>query len=355
MSPGSDDEAIASTSVRISTADGASAEVHPGGAHVTSWRPAPGNTERLFLSARTKQGDGVAIRGGIPVIFPQFSNEGPLPRHGFARTSRWELTERAEAGLVAFTLRDSEATRAIWAASFLATLTVRIGGAQLSTTLSVQNTGDQPFHFTAALHTYLRVGDIGQAEIIGLHGGRYRVSSAPGELRSDDEEVLRIDGEVDRVYVDASSRLTLREPARELRIESANFPDVVVWNPGAEKAAALDDMEPGGERRMVCIEAGAIQSPVTLEAGRTWSGSQTLTALPDAPSNATSEASHSASGLDMSPDARMDLALKLQQVEEFIARADSSGEEIPPEAREVVTHLREIVRALEGLTRELGA
>jgi glucose-6-phosphate 1-epimerase len=353
VTPGLHSESVPVTSIAFSSLDGATAEVHWNGAHVTSWRPAQGKRERLFLSSRTKRGDGVAIRGGIPIIFPQFSTEGPLPRHGFARTSRWEMQDQTETGVITFTLRDSDATRAIWPASFLATLTVRISGQQLATTLSVENTGQQLFHFTAALHTYLRVDDIGQAEIVGLHGGRYRVSSAPGELRFDNEEVLRIEGEMDRVYVDAPPRLTLREPGRELTIESTNFPDAVIWNPGAQKAAALDDMEPGGERRMVCIEAGAIQSPVTLEPARTWSATQTLSASVDAVTEDVREVEHSFPALAYSQDARQELALKLQHLEEFVARAESSGEELPSEAVEVVNHLREIMRALDGLTKEL--
>ena len=75
--------------VTLSSRDGARAEVYLQGAHVTSWRPATDDRERLFLSERSKYCPGGAIRGGIPVIFPQFAAEGPLPRHGFARTSRW--------------------------------------------------------------------------------------------------------------------------------------------------------------------------------------------------------------------------------------------------------------------------
>ena len=353
MPAGPQYHAIPVTSLQISSADGATAEVHWNGAHVTSWRPAPGNRDRLFLSRRTGSGDGVAIRGGIPVIFPQFAAEGPLPRHGFARTTRWELKEQTEEGVVAFELRDTDATRAIWPASFLATLTVRIGGRRLETTLTVQNTGQETFQFTAALHTYLRVDDIAKSEIVGLHGGQYRVSSAPDECVNDDQDVLRIHGEVDRVYLHAPPRLTLREPGRELHVESTNFPDAVIWNPGAEKAAALKDMEVHGERHMVCIEAGAIQSPVILEPGRTWSATQALVAAIDADGEGTFEAALPVYG--MPPEARQDLVEKLQQMEAFVTRAESSGEEVPPELAEVVKHLREIMSALDGLTRELDA
>ena len=44
--------------------------------------------------------------------------------------------------------------------------------------------------------------------------------------------------------------------------------------PATTKGAALPDMEPGGERRMVCVEAAAVQQPVTVAAGARWSGTQ---------------------------------------------------------------------------------
>ena len=34
---------------------------------------------------------GKTIRGGIPVLFPQFSNNGNLRKHGFVRDIVWEL------------------------------------------------------------------------------------------------------------------------------------------------------------------------------------------------------------------------------------------------------------------------
>jgi glucose-6-phosphate 1-epimerase len=266
--------------VVLRSADCAVAEVHGDGAHVTSWKPAPDGEERLFLSARTELREGAAIRGGIPVIFPQFATEGPLPRHGFARTTRWALAGVRQlddgAALATFRLRDSEATRAIWPASFVAHLSARVDGRRLVTRLSVKNTGDAPIQFTAALHTYLRVGDIGDVVLEGLQGRRFRESAAPGVLRIDESPALRPEGEVDRVYVNVDHPLLLREPDRALAIEATGFPDVVVWNPGAAKAAALSDMEPGGERRMLCVEAGAVQRPVIVAPGDEWHGEQML-------------------------------------------------------------------------------
>jgi glucose-6-phosphate 1-epimerase len=277
--------------LRLAAADGATAEIYLHGAHVVSWRPAPDGEERLYLSGRSELRAGAAIRGGIPVIFPQFAAEGPLVRHGFARTSEWIL-ERAErladgSAVADLTLSASDATRRIWPAEFLAELRVHVGGSRLVVGLAVENVGTARFAFTCALHTYLRVHDVGDVEVLGLQGTRYRESGAPGVLRPDGAETIRIAGEVDRVYVNAPREVTMREGARCLRVSAETFPDLVLWNPGATRAAALSDLDEGGERRMLCIEAAAVQAPVSLSPGAKWHGTQTL----EAPSPTSPEVS----------------------------------------------------------------
>jgi glucose-6-phosphate 1-epimerase len=261
--------------------DGAVAEVHRHGAHVTSWRPAGDTEDRLYLSARSEFGESAAIRGGVPVIFPQFAAEGPLPRHGFARTSLWSLGgigRTADGAAEAdFVLRDSAATRAVWDHAFKAVLSVSVVARRLAITLRVENAGEKPLSFTAALHTYLRVHDVTQAAIHGLRGTRYRVSGDRA-LLVDDADRLVLPDFLDRVYVDAPKRLELREPDRAMTIQSDGFRDAVIWNPGHERAAALHDLTPGDESRFVCIEAATVQTPVTLAAGGRWTGTQTLTA-----------------------------------------------------------------------------
>jgi glucose-6-phosphate 1-epimerase len=264
--------------VRLRAADGAAADVYLHGAHVTSWRPAPDGEERLFLSTRSEFRHGTAIRGGVPVIFPQFAAEGPLPRHGFARTAEWTLEEMLQhddgRALAILSLQDSPATREVWPASFRVTLTASVGGARLAVTLMVENTGRETFVFTTALHSYLRVHDAGDVEVLGLKGTEYRESAKPGVLRVDRRAAVHVEGELDRVYVDVPREITVREPDRALDVTLEEFPDLVLWNPGPERAAALRDLEPGGERKMLCVEAAAVQRPVVLAPGREWSGTQ---------------------------------------------------------------------------------
>lgn len=57
-----------------------------------------------------------------------------------------------------------------------------------------------------------------------------------------------------------------------------------------------------------------------------------------------------AEGTPVAATPRDGLAAQLRQLEEFVARAESDGEELPPEATEMVARLREIMQALDGLS-----
>jgi len=211
------------------------------------------------------------------VIFPQFADLGPLPKHGFARTSEWTLAERADDHAI-LRLADSPATRAVWDHAFEAELRVNVGNA-LTVTLAIRNTGDAPFEFTAALHTYLRIGDVRRAAVLGLGGVRYHDKVAGGE-HVQPEGDLRFGGETDRVYFAAPDELRVRDEAegRTIVVRKRGFPDAVVWSPWAGKARGMDDLGEDQFPRFVCVEAAHVGTPVRLEPGARWEASQAISA-----------------------------------------------------------------------------
>ncbi len=267
---------------KLTSAAGASLEIHDHGAHITSWRATDG-IERLFLSQRAEFRPDAAIRGGVPIIFPQFAGLGPFPKHGFARTAQWQRVTAPNAALdsALFRLQDSEATRSVWPQSFVAEYRVALGQDSLSMTLSIHNTGTQPYSFTAALHTYLRVQDIAEVSIAGLQGLTYS-DSAAGSVSVVERAInVRIAGEVDRIYFATSTSMgapiqVCELGQRTIVCTAEGFADAVIWNPGADKGAALSDLEPQGYRHMLCVEAAAIGQPVVLPPQASWSGTQHL-------------------------------------------------------------------------------
>lgn len=261
----------------LESADGARAQIHPRGAHLTQWWPAGSRDSRLFLSERAVFASGTPIRGGVPVIFPQFAGEGPLPKHGFARTAPWTLSARGD-GEARFTLTDSVATRAIWDQAFLCTLGVHVGGDTLEVALSVVNTGTTALQFTAALHSYFTVTDIATTSLEGLQHIHYRDTADGGRRKQSTGERVRIAGEVDRNYFDTPANLTLHDGARRLQLHQQGFADTVVWNPGARASARFADLAADDYRRFLCIEAAQIARPVSLAPGAEWRGRQRLIA-----------------------------------------------------------------------------
>lgn len=262
--------------------DGARARVSLQGGHILSWQPA-GAREQLYLSPRSEFVAGKAIRGGVPVCFPQFAERGPLAKHGFARTLPWELVSHdtgKEDSLAVLRLRDSEATRAVWPHAFELELSVRIGGRELDIELACENLGDAPLQFTAALHTYLRVADLDDVSVEGLAGLRYwdSIKQAEALQRMD----LLLTGEkgvldLDRIYFGVNERpLLVTEDRRQVVIRQQGFEDAVVWNPGPERCTRLADMPLEGWSEMLCVEAASIGRPVVLQPGESWVGRQSL-------------------------------------------------------------------------------
>ncbi len=265
--------------VALRASDGARATILLHGGHLVSWIPAGGD-EQLYLSPTSRYGEGESVRGGVPVIFPQFSTRGPLPRHGLLRTRAWHFDDAPAHGQHAQSVlrfaADDE-TRGIWPHAFEAEITVSIIGRQIDIEFAVTNTGDAPFEFTCALHTYLRTNDVLKAQLDGLQAVEYE-DSLTGQQQQQWGDVTQVVGEIDRIYHGVARSLTLRELGRRVAIETRGFPDAVVWNPGPEKGAGLTDMPPGDWQRMLCVEAGRIVEPAVLQPGDEWAGTQTLVA-----------------------------------------------------------------------------
>ncbi len=268
-------------SVELNHASGAAARVFDHGAHVTSWKT-PDGVERLFLSERAEFKPGAAIRGGVPIIFPQFAALGSLPKHGFARTTLWQLESRS-ADQAIFSLTSSAATTE-WPHLFNARYVVGLGQDELSMALTITNTDTKPCVFTAALHTYLRVQSVERIQLQGLQHCRYR-DSAHGNVEQDElQSAVSIQGEVDRIYFSTPRPIILRESGqREIQCHAAGFADTVIWNPGAALTARMADMTHDGYLNMICVEAAAIGNPVSLQAGQSWTGIQTLKVLSRVP------------------------------------------------------------------------
>ena len=256
---------------------GSSAELYLNGGQVTSWIPATGG-ERLFLSEKAILQPGKPIRGGIPVVFPQFADSGPLPKHGWLRATEWEIESHEDDSAVILRTEETPDSRRLWPHTYEVKVRVSIDGSSLETELTIRNPGAEAFSFTAALHSYLAVNNVEGAAILGLHGFPYIDKTARRAIVHDSEPALTITAETDRIYTDAPESVELVEGDSRLRIDATGFPDVVIWNPWSEVARTIADMRDDDYKRFICVEAAAAVNPITLLAGESWNGAQRLEA-----------------------------------------------------------------------------
>lgn len=267
--------------LRLTGPRGCSAIVSKLGAQLLSW-VTPDGRERLYLSDKAVFDGSVAIRGGVPVCWPQFAGLGDLPKHGFVRTREWTVGAQRSGddyALVTLELRDDAQTRALWPHTFVLELTVMLEADRIDLELSVTNTGSERFAFTGALHTYLRTVQVEDVTLEGLYGYDYRDSANGNQVVRETGTELSVDREIDRVYRRVRRPQLLKAGNLSLGIQSQGFTEVVVWNPWVEKCAALADMPDDGWRHMLCIEAAQADTPAVVEAGDEWYGRQTLVAV----------------------------------------------------------------------------
>lgn len=252
----------------------ATAELYLHGAHLTSWQPDE-QEEVLFLSDRSPWEEGRAIRGGIPICFPWFrakSDNPQAPAHGFVRTRSWqldsvELHPDASVSLV-LSARSDESTRKWWAYDFQLTHRLRIGRS-LQLELMVRNTGDAPFRFEEALHTYFHVGLAQRVQVRGLEGAAY-LDNTDANRRKVQDGPLSFTKTTDNAYFPTTSPVDLADPVlgRTLTTAKEGSASTVVWNPWREGAAAVSDLGDEEWQRMSCVEASnVLDCAVTLDPG----------------------------------------------------------------------------------------
>ena len=160
-------------------------------------------------------------------------------------------------------------------------------GRTLQQTLITENTSAAPVSFPQALHNYFRVSDATAVSVQGLDGLDYldKYENYATPRRQQGEWTLRDPrdpGRSDRIYTGAKGSYQLVDPGfgRRLEIRTEGSRSLVVWNPGSDAAAKMEDVGEGW-RDYVCLEA-ANAGPDVIEVapGGRHVLRQTLSVLP---------------------------------------------------------------------------
>ncbi|KAK8587083.1 hypothetical protein V6N12_021597 [Hibiscus sabdariffa] len=255
----------------LTSDQGSEAEIYLFGGCITSWK-VPGGRDLLFVRPDAVFDKKKPISGGIPHCFPQFG-PGPMQQHGFARNMDWSLAESENVEgnpIVTLELKDSPYSRAMWDFGFQARYKVILNSKSISTELTVTNTDEKPFTFSAALHSYFRASITG-VSVKGLKGCK-TLNKDPDPKNpiegSEERDAITFPGFVDCIYLDAPNEVHLDNGlGAVISIKNTNWADAVLWNPHLQMEACYKDF--------VCVENAKIGT-IQLEPKHSWIAKQHL-------------------------------------------------------------------------------
>mmetsp|Transcript_15745 Transcript_15745/g.23635 ORF Transcript_15745/g.23635 Transcript_15745/m.23635 type:complete len:304 (+) Transcript_15745:198-1109(+) len=271
-----------------------SAKIYTFGAHVVSFEV--DEDEKLWMSSLSVLDGSGPVRGGVPIAFPQFADEGPLTQmHGFARESTWDVIEGSSSN-VTLGLKDSDETRAKWPHSFSLLYEIKLLPKGIVLHLKVRNTDEKSFTFSGCLHTYFKFDD---ALGVALHGFRKtafadkadrrkeKVQDGPIEVKKEADKSARDAGVkhgfVDRIHYNSPNNFQFIECNSGKVLynicQSDSWTDTTVYNPylGDKQGPTFPDFDDDGYLYTICCEPTLSErNAITLDPGSEWEGKQEI-------------------------------------------------------------------------------
>jgi glucose-6-phosphate 1-epimerase len=217
----------------------------------------------FYVAPKQRHQDGQPRRGGVPILFPQFNNEGVFPKHGFARVMDWHSSELVNDGALSRSWRANltanpnsvapfiqSTPKAQWPHQAELAIDVISESNRLSVSLTVKNIGNTEFSFTGGLHPYFvwPQGDI-EIEQLGVRLSR---------------ELMTQRGEgIEEKFLHRSDKLTVLSSARKMTIKKFGFDEWMLWNPGPKHS--LQDIQHQDWQAFYCLEPISSVKPHSLK------------------------------------------------------------------------------------------
>ena len=136
---------------------------------------------------------------------------------------------------------------------------------KLSLELITFNNSKEDITIGQALHTYFNIEDIENTTVYGLEGKTYL--DKPDNFKAKVQKgSIKINNEVDRVYLDTNDDITIDNKKRKIIIKKQGSRSTIVWNPWEEVANKMGDLGENGYKQMLCVEsANAATDVVTIK------------------------------------------------------------------------------------------
>jgi glucose-6-phosphate 1-epimerase len=214
------------------------------------------------------------VRGGQHILFPQFSQSGPLKKHGFVRDLKWRICEDTQINnlhRVVCSTEISEGDFLQWPYGACLILSIELRLGIMSQKLEIKNTGNKTFSWTGGLHPYFYISNFADARLDGLDSVNYFDRYAPNVQHVQCGPLGWNERACEKLF-NRSLTLKLWTGSNHLTLQAKGFDQWMVWNPGLEGAKNIVDIPHEDWKKFICIEPVCVSRPVYLRPGEFFEG-----------------------------------------------------------------------------------
>lgn len=208
-------------------------------------------------------------RGGVSILFPQFSNVGGFKKHGLVRDSEWSLLKDEKdksSHLLEFSLILDPTIN--WPHRAKLSYEVTQLKNALSLLLKIENTGSTSFSFTGGLHPYFYLSSVLNCNVEGLNS----TSFTDKHKATHNERILKFtNSEFERLY-HGNKPLKLTYDNISLEINQKGFDEWMIWNPGQSHSKSIPNLPHDDWKNFICIEPVIASKPKLLKLGDIFKG-----------------------------------------------------------------------------------
>jgi len=207
--------------------------------------------------------DAKPYAGGAPHCFPQFG-AGPLPQHGFLRSTKFIQEERAKKlsfDRMIYKVVDTPETLAVWPFKFEYRFDITLRDDSLEWEAIVINLDEKPFDVTLGLHNYFDISSLSNIVISGPFAGAKTLNRITGAVGVGASNDIKITEATDMLYYGVKGPITITDSGKKTKVTLTRkgYQDTVIWSPVGNAAMSPD--------KFICVEPVQI-TPVAIPVGK---------------------------------------------------------------------------------------
>jgi glucose-6-phosphate 1-epimerase len=232
------------------------------------------SVDDFFYVSPLLPNESTSRRAGIPVLFPQFGEWGPLRKHGIVRNKKWQLNREEFRNFkkeIQYSLAIHSGEDPSWPYDAILDLRFSISSNDIHVSINIQNTGEKSFIWSGGLHPYFSVANLLEVRVRGFQNCPVRNKFDPTQSRFE-EEFLGFSEKPCESLFDSIGSVELLMTSGSLILSATGFNQWMVWNPGKDGAREIHDLPDEDWNKFLCIEPAIVDPAMQLNPGQTFSG-----------------------------------------------------------------------------------